>query len=89
MSHIEVNTTTTMATIRWENQDAASASYVYSVLVLKTGDGSNVTSEVTGIPSVTVTALIPGVSYTVKILTQVGNDTVSLVPGWQRFCMGE
>ncbi|XP_052038855.1 receptor-type tyrosine-protein phosphatase eta [Apodemus sylvaticus] len=87
VSHIEVNTTTTAATIRWKNEDAASASYVYSVLILKTGDGSSVTSEVTGIPSVTVTTLLPGVSYTVKILTQVGNDTVSLVPGWQLFCM--
>ncbi|GAB1286555.1 Receptor-type tyrosine-protein phosphatase eta [Apodemus speciosus] len=87
VSHIEVNTTTTVATIRWENEDAASASYVYSVLILKTGDGSNVTSEVTGIPSVTVTKLIPGVSYTVKIRTRVGNDTLSPEPGCRLFCM--
>lgn len=89
MSHIEVNTTTTVAVIRWENMDAASASYVYSVFILKAGDGSSVTSEFTDVPSVTIPELIPGVSYTVKILTQVGNDTVSLVPGWKLFCMGE
>lgn len=87
VSHIEVNTTTTLAVIRWENMDAASASYVYSVFILKAGDGSSVTSEFTDVPSVTIPELIPGVSYTVKILTQVGNDTVSLVPGWKLFCM--
>lgn len=89
MSHIEVDTNTTAAAIWWKNVDAASASYVYSVLILKAGDGSRVTRRVTDIPSVTVTGLDPGVSYTMEILTQVGNDTVSLVPGCKRFCMGE
>lgn len=89
MSHIEVDTNSTAAVIRWKNVDSASASYVYSVLILKAGDGSRVTDRVTDIPSVTVTGLNPGDSYTVKILTQVGNDTVSLVPGQKPFCMGE
>lgn len=89
MSHIEVNTTTTTAAIRWKNEDAASASYAYSVLILKTGDGSNVTSNFTKDPSILIPELIPGVSYTVKILTQVGDGTTSLVPGWNLFCTGE
>nr|XP_034351168.1 receptor-type tyrosine-protein phosphatase eta isoform X2 [Arvicanthis niloticus] len=87
VSHIEVDTNTTAAAIRWKNVDAASASYVYSVLISKAGDGSRVTRRVTDIPSVTVTGLDPGVSYTVEIFTQVGNDTVSLVPGRKLFCM--
>ncbi|EDL27484.1 protein tyrosine phosphatase, receptor type, J, isoform CRA_a [Mus musculus] len=86
VSHIEVNTTTTTAAIRWKNEDAASASYAYSVLILKTGDGSNVTSNFTKDPSILIPELIPGVSYTVKILTQVGDGTTSLVPGWNLFC---
>ncbi|XP_051000023.1 receptor-type tyrosine-protein phosphatase eta [Acomys russatus] len=88
VSHIEVNTTTTKATIRWKSLDVSSPSYVYTLRISKTGDVSSVT-RVTG-PGITcenVTGLIPGVSYTVEILAQVGNDTVSLGVGRKLFCM--
>ncbi|XP_029424410.1 receptor-type tyrosine-protein phosphatase eta isoform X2 [Nannospalax galili] len=88
VSHIEVHTNTTVATIRWENSDAATPVYSYR-LVLKTGDASNATTVVTstGVTSETVTELIPGSSYTVEIFAQVGNVTESLVPGLKSFCM--
>lgn len=90
MSYIEVNTNTTVAAIQWKNLDAASASYSYSVLILKAGDGSNVTSRVRDIPSVTIPGLIPGVSYEVKIFTKIRNTEVgNEVPGQKLFCMGE
>lgn len=91
MSDIEVNTSTTVATIWWNNLDKASPKYSYR-LILKAGDGSNVTKMIitdVGITSQMVYDLIPGSSYTVEIFAKVGNVTESLVPGWKSFCMGE
>lgn len=88
VSYIEVDTNTTVAAIQWKNLDAASASYSYSVLILKAGDGSNVTSRVRDIPYVTIPGLIPGVSYEVKIFTKIRNTEVgNEVPGRKPFCM--
>uniref|UniRef100_A0A8C2QPF6 Receptor-type tyrosine-protein phosphatase eta n=1 Tax=Cricetulus griseus TaxID=10029 RepID=A0A8C2QPF6_CRIGR len=89
VSDIEVNTSTTVATIWWNNLDKASPKYSYR-LILKAGDGSNVTKMIitdVGITSQMVYDLIPGSSYTVEIFAKVGNVTESLVPGWKSFCM--
>ncbi|XP_052579371.1 receptor-type tyrosine-protein phosphatase eta [Peromyscus californicus insignis] len=87
VSDIEVNTSTTVAAIRWKNSDAASPKYSYQ-LIVKAEDGSNVTKIIdTGITFLRVPGLIPGSSYTVEISAIVENVTWSLVPGWKSFCM--
>lgn len=88
MSDIEVSTNTTVAVIWWKYLDPAPAKFSYC-LILKAGDGSNVTKMVidTGITSVTIADLIPGSLYTVEIYAKIGNVTAS--PGWKLFCMGE
>nr|XP_019599160.1 PREDICTED: receptor-type tyrosine-protein phosphatase eta isoform X2 [Rhinolophus sinicus] len=85
VSNIEIYTNTTAATFTWKNVDNASSTYTYHLLIEKDGSSSKVTQEVTGATYATVTKLIPGSSYTVKISTRVG-DVESLAPGWQSFC---
>uniref|UniRef100_A0A671ESC4 Receptor-type tyrosine-protein phosphatase eta n=1 Tax=Rhinolophus ferrumequinum TaxID=59479 RepID=A0A671ESC4_RHIFE len=85
VSNIEIHTNTTAATFTWKNVDNASSTYTYHLLIEKDGSSSKATQEVTGATYATVTKLIPGSSYTVKISTRVG-DVESLAPGWQSFC---
>ncbi|XP_012977370.2 LOW QUALITY PROTEIN: receptor-type tyrosine-protein phosphatase eta [Mesocricetus auratus] len=90
VSDIEVNTSTTVATIWWNSEDKASPEYTYRLLISKAGDGGSVTKMVitdVGITSQMVSDLIPGSCYTVEIFAKVGNVTESLVPGWKSFCM--
>ncbi|KAM7327773.1 hypothetical protein ACRRTK_014140 [Alexandromys fortis] len=86
VSDIEVSANTTVAVIGWKCLDPAPAKFSYC-LILKAGDGSNVTKMVidTGITSVTIADLIPGSLYTVEIYAKIGNVTAS--PGWKLFCM--
>ncbi|XP_057638025.1 receptor-type tyrosine-protein phosphatase eta [Chionomys nivalis] len=86
VSDIKVSTNTTVAVIWWKYLDPAPRKFSYC-LILKAGDGSNVTKMVidTGITSVTIADLIPGSFYTVEIFAKVGNVTAS--PGWKLFCM--
>ncbi|XP_038185802.1 receptor-type tyrosine-protein phosphatase eta isoform X2 [Arvicola amphibius] len=86
VSGIEVSTNTTVAVVWWKSLDPAPPEFSYC-LVLKAGDGSNVTKRVidTGITPVTIADLIPGSSYKVEIFAKVGNVTAS--PGWKFFCM--
>ncbi|CAO2579937.1 Receptor-type tyrosine-protein phosphatase eta [Lemmus lemmus] len=86
VSDIEISTNTTVAVIWWKYLDTAPPRFSYC-LILKAGDGSNVTKMVidTGITSVTIADLIPGSSYSVEIFAKVGNVTAS--PGWKLFCM--
>ncbi|XP_073869708.1 receptor-type tyrosine-protein phosphatase eta isoform X3 [Macaca fascicularis] len=88
VSNIDVSTSTTAATLSWQNFDGASPTYSYCLLIEKVGNSSNATQVVTGtgITNATVTELIPGSSYTVEIFTQVGDRIKSLEPGWKSFC---
>ncbi|XP_009184331.3 receptor-type tyrosine-protein phosphatase eta isoform X1 [Papio anubis] len=88
VSNIDVSTSTTAATLSWQNFDDASPTYSYCLLIEKVGNSSNATQVVTGIgiTNATVTELIPGSSYTVEIFTQVGDRIKSLEPGWKSFC---
>ncbi|XP_011930757.1 PREDICTED: receptor-type tyrosine-protein phosphatase eta isoform X3 [Cercocebus atys] len=88
VSNIDVSTSTTAATLSWQNFDDASPTYSYYLLIEKVGNSSNATQVVTGIgiTNATVTELIPGSSYTVEIFTQVGDRIKSLEPGWKSFC---
>ncbi|XP_014647953.1 PREDICTED: receptor-type tyrosine-protein phosphatase eta [Ceratotherium simum simum] len=86
VSDIEISTKTTAATLSWQNLDKASSGYTYRLLIGKDGNSSQITVTVTGITSATVTGLIPGLWYTVAIVTQVGNVSDSLTPSWQSFC---
>ncbi|XP_027631235.1 receptor-type tyrosine-protein phosphatase eta isoform X2 [Tupaia chinensis] len=88
VSSIEISTNTTAAALSWKNLDIASSTYSYRLLIEGAGNSSNATQEITGvgITSTTLTELIPGMSYTVEIFAQVGNDTESLDPGWKSFC---
>ncbi|CAI9153547.1 unnamed protein product [Rangifer tarandus platyrhynchus] len=87
VSSIEISTNTTAATLNWQNVDKASSDYTYHLLIGQDGSSSTATQIVTGIgiTHATVTSLIPGTSYTVEILTQVGNVNSS-APGRQSFC---
>nr|XP_045227787.1 receptor-type tyrosine-protein phosphatase eta isoform X2 [Macaca fascicularis] len=88
VSNIDVSTSTTAATLSWQNFDGASPTYSYCLLIEKVGNSSNATQVVTGtgITNATVTELTPGSSYTVEIFTQVGDRIKSLEPGWKSFC---
>nr|KAF6438780.1 protein tyrosine phosphatase receptor type J [Molossus molossus] len=88
VSNIEISTNVTAATFNWQNSDGAAHTYTYRLLIEKDSNSSNATEIVTGIgiTYATVTELIPGSLYTVKIFAQVGNVTESLAPGWQSFC---
>ncbi|XP_023384562.1 receptor-type tyrosine-protein phosphatase eta [Pteropus vampyrus] len=88
VSNLEVNTNTTAATFSWQNLDEASSTYTYRLIIEQGGNSSEVAKEVTvtGITYATVTELIPGSWYTVKIFTQVGDVIESLEPGRQSFC---
>lgn len=91
MSNIEVNSNTTAATFSWQNLDEASSTYNYHLFIEQEGNSSEAAKVVTdiGVTYATVTELIPGSWYTVKIFTQVGDVTESLEPGRQSFCTGE
>ncbi|GAB5577788.1 receptor-type tyrosine-protein phosphatase eta [Prionailurus iriomotensis] len=88
VANIEVNTSTTEATLNWQNFDEASPRYTYYLYIGKDGNFSQATRLVTdiGVTYATVTELIPGSSYTVEIFTQVGNVTTPLASGRQSFC---
>ncbi|XP_030189445.1 receptor-type tyrosine-protein phosphatase eta isoform X3 [Lynx canadensis] len=88
VANIEVNTSTTEATLYWQNFDEASPRYTYYLYIGKDGNFSQATRLVTdiGVTYATVTELIPGSSYTVEIFTQVGNVTTPLASGRQSFC---
>uniref|UniRef100_A0A0D9R0Q0 Receptor-type tyrosine-protein phosphatase eta n=1 Tax=Chlorocebus sabaeus TaxID=60711 RepID=A0A0D9R0Q0_CHLSB len=88
VSNIDVSTSTTAATLSWQNFDDASPTYSYCLLIEKVGNSSNATQVVTGIgiTNATITELIPGSSYMVEIFTQVGDRIKSLEPGWKSFC---
>ncbi|XP_016059466.1 PREDICTED: receptor-type tyrosine-protein phosphatase eta [Miniopterus natalensis] len=88
VSDIDISTNTTAATFNWQNPDEASPTYTYRLLIERDGNSSNTTEIVTGIgvTYATVTELIPGSQYTVKIFAQVGDATESLPPGSQLFC---
>ena len=90
MSSFEISTNTTAATLNWQNVDKASSNYTYLLLIGQDGSSSKAMQIVTGIgvTHATVTNLIPGTSYTVEILTQVGN-VKSSAPDRQSFCTGE
>ncbi|XP_019512016.1 PREDICTED: receptor-type tyrosine-protein phosphatase eta isoform X2 [Hipposideros armiger] len=87
VSHIGIQTNTTAATFTWENMDKASVMYTYRLLIERDGNSSKAKQEVTpiGVTYATVTELIPGSSYTVKISAYVG-EVGSLAPGQQSFC---
>ncbi|XP_051040261.1 receptor-type tyrosine-protein phosphatase eta [Phodopus roborovskii] len=90
VSDIEVNSSTTVATISWNSLDKASPKYSYRLLILKAGNGSSITKMIitdVGITSQVVSDLVSGSSYTVEIFAKVGNVTESLAPGWKSFCM--
>lgn len=92
MANIVINTSTTAATLSWQNPDAASPTYSYRLLIEKAENSSNATQVVrtdVGVTNATVMELIPGSPYRVEIFTQVGNVTESLTPSWESFCTGE
>lgn len=90
MSDIEVSTNTTSATIVWQNRDTAAPTYRYLVDLEAEDSVGNITHVVTGgITQDTFSQLKPGSGYTVRITTQVDNDTQSLEPGSLSFCTGQ
>ncbi|MBZ3882494.1 Receptor-type tyrosine-protein phosphatase eta [Sciurus carolinensis] len=92
VANIVINTSTTAATLSWQNPDAASPTYSYRLLIEKAENSSNATQVVrtdVGVTNATVMELIPGSLYRVEIFTQVGNVTESLTPSWESFCTGE
>ncbi|XP_047374900.1 LOW QUALITY PROTEIN: receptor-type tyrosine-protein phosphatase eta [Sciurus carolinensis] len=89
VANIVINTSTTVATLSWQNPDAASPTYSYRLLIEKAENSSNATQVVrtdVGVTNTTVMELIPGSPYRVEIFTQVGNVTESLTPSWESFC---
>uniref|UniRef100_A0A8D2BB97 Receptor-type tyrosine-protein phosphatase eta n=1 Tax=Sciurus vulgaris TaxID=55149 RepID=A0A8D2BB97_SCIVU len=89
VASIVINTSTTAATLSWQNPDAASPTYSYRLLIEKAENSSNTTQVVrtdVGVTNATVMELIPGSPYRVEIFTQVGNVTESLTPSWESFC---
>ncbi|XP_028915875.1 receptor-type tyrosine-protein phosphatase eta [Ornithorhynchus anatinus] len=68
---IEVlNVATTEMTLRWQNQDNASAAYTYRICIENNETARNETSNV---PSVNITGLSPGTSYTFRVVPQAGD----------------
>ncbi|KAF0879197.1 PTPRJ phosphatase, partial [Crocuta crocuta] len=86
VAYIEVNTSTTAATLTWQNFDEASPRYTYHLLIGKDGNFSKALVTDIGMTYATVTGLTPGSSYTVEIFTQVGDVTTPLASGRQSFC---
>ncbi|XP_037378152.2 receptor-type tyrosine-protein phosphatase eta [Talpa occidentalis] len=88
VSDIEISTNTTAATFTWKNMDKAAPTYTYHLFIEGGENSSDVKEVVTGvgITSATVAELTPGASYTVRILTKVGNATKSLESARQSFC---
>ncbi|XP_054997412.1 LOW QUALITY PROTEIN: receptor-type tyrosine-protein phosphatase eta [Sorex araneus] len=85
VSDIEVSTNTTEAALAWQNPDAAATTYSYSVVLEK--DGLAVTQETgIGVTQVTLSGLVPGSGYTVRIFTQVNWTIESEQPGTLSFC---
>ncbi|XP_015333409.2 receptor-type tyrosine-protein phosphatase eta isoform X3 [Marmota marmota marmota] len=88
VSNMTIKTTSTAATLHWWNQDAASSTYSYRLLIEKADNSSNTTQVVrtnVGVTNATVGDLMPGSHYRVEIFAQVGNDTESL-PFLESFC---
>ncbi|KAG8519561.1 Receptor-type tyrosine-protein phosphatase eta, partial [Galemys pyrenaicus] len=88
VADIEISTNTTAAIFSWKNVDKAAPAYTYHLLIKRCENSSEVRQVVTGVgvTSAAVTELTPGASYTVHILTKVGNATESLESTQQPFC---
>ncbi|XP_077902135.1 receptor-type tyrosine-protein phosphatase eta isoform X3 [Ictidomys tridecemlineatus] len=88
VSNMTIKTTSTAATLQWWNQDTASSSYSYRLLIAKADNSSSATQVVrtdVGVTNATVGDLMPGSHYRVEIFAQVGNATESL-PFLESFC---
>ncbi|XP_021119812.1 receptor-type tyrosine-protein phosphatase eta isoform X2 [Heterocephalus glaber] len=87
VSNIAVSVNTTAANLSWQNDDVASPTYTYHLLIEKAGDASDAPRDITNITAMQemVPGLEPGSPYTVKIFAEVGG-VESLVPGQKSFC---